>query len=84
MGDSLDHVEDALVFVQPNVVVRDGDVLESDFFRVLEERVRAPHRVEPRRGQQTIVGSQVVRETQPVVLPCLREENVRRVRLRDK
>lgn len=43
LEDSLDHVEDALVFVQPNVVVRDGDVLESDFLGVLEERVGTPH-----------------------------------------
>ena len=62
-------------------MVGDGDVLEGDFLCVLEERVRPPHGVEPGGGQQSVVGRQVVREPQPVILPRLREENVGRVRL---
>ena len=62
-------------------MIGDGDVLKGDLLGVLEERIRPPHGVEPRRGQQAVLGRQVVGETKSVVLPRLREENVGRVRL---
>ncbi len=61
--DLLDHVENALILVEPDVVVRYGDILESDFFGVFEKRVGSPHGIEPGSGQQPVVGRQVVRET---------------------
>ena len=62
-------------------MIRNCDVLEGDLFGVLKERIRTPHGLEPRGGQETVVGRQIVRKTQPVILPFLREENVRSVRL---
>ena len=60
---SLDHVENALVLVEPDVVVGNGDVLEGNFLGVLEERVWSPHRVEPGGRQQAVIGRQVIWET---------------------
>ena len=77
----LDHVEDALVLVEPNVMIGNGNVLKGDLFCVLEKGIWPPHLLQPRGGQETVVGRQIIRETQSIVLPLLREENVRRVRL---
>lgn len=82
--DSLDHVEDALVLVEPNVVIGDCDVLKGDLLGVLEEGVRPPHGMKPRRWQEPVIGRQVVREAETIILPRLREEYVRRVRLIQK
>lgn len=76
----LHHVQDRLVLVQPHVVVGDGHRLERDRLGVLEERVRPPHVLEPLDLQQPVLGGHVLRQPQPVVLPGLREEDVRRVR----
>ena len=62
-------------------MVGDGDVLECDLFGVLEERVGSPHLTQPGRGQQSVVGRQIIGKSQPIILPHLREENVGRVRL---
>jgi len=47
----LDHVEDALVLVEPNVMIGNGNVLKSDFFSVLEKGIGSPHLLQPRGGQ---------------------------------
>ena len=57
-------------------MVGDGDVLERDLLGVFEERIGPPHLTQPRRRQQSVLGRHVVRQTQPVVLPHLREEDV--------
>lgn len=77
----LDHVEDTFILVEPNVVVWNRDVLEGDLFSVFEERIGPPHGIEPRGGQQPVVGRQVVREAQSIILPRLWEEDVGRKRL---
>ena len=77
----LDHVEDGFIFVEPDVVVGDGDVLECDLFGVLEEGVGSPHLPQPGRGQQSVVGRQIIGKSEPIILPHLREENVGCVRL---
>ena len=43
----LDHVEDGVVEVQPEVVVWDGHGLEGDLLCVLEERVGPPDITQP-------------------------------------
>ena len=49
---SLDHVEDGVVEVQPEVVVGDSHGLEGDLLGVLEERVGPPDVAQPRDGQE--------------------------------
>lgn len=82
--NSLDHVEDAFILVEPNVVVGNGDILKGDLFGVLEKGIGPPHGIEPGGGQQPVVGCQVVREPQSIILPRLREEDVGRKRLDDE
>ena len=79
---SLDHVEDRLVLMEPDVVVGDGHILEGDLLGVLEVRVRLPDVIKPGDGQRSVDGAHVAREPQTVVHPALREENVGRVRLK--
>lgn len=80
----LDHVEDSPVRVEPYVVVGDGHLLECDPFGVLEEGVWSPHALQPPDGQQPVLGRHVVRKSQSMVVPRLRHEDVRYIRLQDE
>jgi hypothetical protein len=75
----LDHVEDGLVFVQPHVVVRYRHRLKGYRFGIFEKRVGPPHVLQPVHLQQSVLRGHVLGEPQPVVLPSLREENIRGV-----
>ena len=57
-------------------MVGNGDVLKGDLFSVFEKRIGTPHGIEPGGGQQTIVGCQVIREPQSIILPRLWEKDV--------
>lgn len=82
---SLDHVENLLVLVQPNVMVRDCHFLKDNLFGVLEVRVWSPHPIQPIQRQLPIVRiaeiGRFVGYVQPVILPALRHKDVGRVRL---
>ena len=53
----LDHVEDLLCPVEPDIVVRYGHCLEGDLLGILEVRVWAPDSVEPFYRQQLILSA---------------------------
>lgn len=72
----LDHVEDRLVLVQPHVVIRDGHCLKGHGFGVLKKRVRTPHILQPIHFQESIAAGHVFGQSQAVVFPGLREEDV--------
>ena len=78
---SLDHVEDGLVVMEPDVVVRDCHLLEGDLFGVFEVGVGLPNVVGPGDGEKPVVGAHVARKPQTVLHPALGEKYVRRVRL---
>lgn len=59
----LDHVEDRLVLVQPQIVVGNGHRLKGDRFGVLEKGVWAPHILQPLHLQQAIVTGHVLGQT---------------------
>lgn len=72
----LDHVEDCLVLVQPHVVVGNGHCLEGHGLGILEERVGAPHILKPLHLQQSVATGHVLGQSQAVVFPRLRKEDV--------
>ena len=53
----LDHVENLLCPVEPDIVVRYGHCLEGDLLGILEVRVRTPDSVEPFYRQQLILSA---------------------------
>ena len=53
----LDHVENLLCPVEPDIVVRYGHRLEGDLLGILEVRVRTPDSVEPFYRQQLILSA---------------------------
>ena len=53
----LDHVENLLCPVEPDIVVRYGHCLEGDLLGILEVGIRAPDSVEPFYRQQLILSA---------------------------
>ena len=53
----LDHVENLLCPVEPDIVVRYGHCLEGDLLGILEVRIRTPDSVEPFYRQQLILSA---------------------------
>lgn len=78
----LDHVQNGLVLVEPHVMIRDRHGLESNRFGVLEERIRSPHILQPLHLQQPVPAGHILWQSQSIVLPRLRKEDVRRICLK--
>lgn len=77
LQDSLDHVEDGDIPVQPDVVIGDGHLLKGDLLGVLEIGVGLPDVVEPGDGQQAVIAAgHITGKPQTVVHPALCKEYV--------
>ena len=55
----LDHVEDLLSSVQPDIMVWNGHCLEGDLLRIFEIRVRSPDSVQPLNRQKLVFSGHV-------------------------
>ena len=56
----LDHVENAIIVVEPDIVVGDGHLLEGDLLGVLEVRVWVPDFLEPVDRKKPVVAGLVL------------------------
>jgi hypothetical protein len=79
----LDHVQDAFVLVQPKIMIGNGHLLKSHLFRVLEERVRTPHVIEPGQGQQSEAEQKVKKVKNSVLVKFAENDRIVRERERE-
>lgn len=81
MHVSLSHVEQRLVVIKPEIMVRYRHLVKGDLLGVLEEAVRPPDVVQPVHVEYPVILGHVFRQPQPRVPPALREKYVGHVRL---
>lgn len=67
--------------VEPEVVVGHGHLMERHLLCVLEETVRTPDVMQPLDVQNAVLLRHVLRQTQTVVPPALRQEDIGHVGL---
>ena len=77
----LSHVDEGFVVVEPEIVIGHTHLVEGDFFGVFEEAVGTPEVLQPTHVQIAVLFGHVLRQSQSVVPPTLRQENVRHVSL---
>ena len=81
-GYLLRHIQQGLIVVQPQVMVGDAHLVESDFLGILEEAVRPPDVVQPVDVENSVILAHVLRQSEPSVSPALCQEDVSDVGLR--
>lgn len=76
------HIQERLIVVQPQIMIRNGHLVERHAFRVLKEAIRPPDIMQPFHIQYAVLLAHILRQPQSGVPPTLRQEYVGDVSLK--